>query len=55
VAGTVEVTLGVSCHLPAAEIATCRSSREHVASQAEEKCRNRAFLWSQVVTSQMFS
>jgi hypothetical protein len=47
VAGTSEVTLGVSRNLPAAKIATRMSSLEHALSQAEEKRRNRAFLWSQ--------
>jgi hypothetical protein len=46
-AGTGEVTLGVSRHLPAVESYTRARSRELGASQAEEKRRNRAFLWSQ--------
>ena len=46
-AGTGEVTLGSSRHLPAHGIARRASSREHGASQAEEKWPIWAFLTSQ--------
>jgi hypothetical protein len=46
-AGTGEVTLGASRHLPAHGIARRARSREHGASQAEEERLNRSFFWSQ--------
>jgi len=46
-AGTGEVTLGSSRHLPAHGIARRASSREHGASQAEEKWPIWTFLTSQ--------
>ena len=46
-AGMGEVTLGSSRHLPAHGIARRASSREHGASQAEEKRPIWAFLASQ--------
>lgn len=46
-AGTEAVTLAGSRHLPADEFGTRARSREHEASQAQEKRRNRAFLGSQ--------
>jgi hypothetical protein len=46
-AGTGEVTLGASRHLPAHGIARRARSREHGASQAEEERPNRSFFRSQ--------